>query len=102
MTDAIRPLLIGMVHGLAGSAALMLMILAATTTMVSGLVAILVFGVGSIIGMMAIGLTLSVPVIYSRSMSQRLFVGVQGFASLASILVGVWMLVELTPSVLGR
>jgi hypothetical protein len=50
---------------------------------------------------MAIGLTLSVPVIYSRSMSQRLFVGVQGFASLASILVGVWMLVELTPSVLG-
>ncbi len=100
MTDAIRPLCIGMVHGLAGSAALMLMILAATTTMVSGLVAILVFGVGSIIGMMTIGLTLSVPVIYSRSMSQRLFVGVQGFASLASILVGVWMLVELTPSVL--
>ncbi len=102
MTDAIRPLCIGMVHGLAGSAALMLMILAATTTMVSGLVAILVFGVGSIIGMMAIGLTLSVPVIYSRSMSQRLFVGVQGFSSLASIVVGVWMLVELTPSVLGH
>jgi hypothetical protein len=90
------------VHGLAGSAALMLMILATTTTMVSGLLAIIVFGIGSIIGMMVIGLTMSVPVIYSRSMGQRLFVGVQGCASLASILVGIWMLVELTPSVLGH
>jgi hypothetical protein len=29
-------------------------------------------------------------------------VGVQGFASLASVLVGVWMLVKLVPSVIGR
>lgn len=102
MADAIRPLCIGMVHGLAGSAALMLMILSTTTTMVNGLLSILVFGVGSIIGMMVIGLTLSIPVIYSRSMSQRLFVGVQGFASLASVVVGVWMLVKLSPSILGH
>jgi high-affinity nickel permease len=97
MTESIRPLCIGMAHGLAGSAALMLMILATTTGVASGLLSIFIFGLGSIAGMMVIGMTISIPVIWSRSISRRLFVGVQGFASLASVLVGVWMLVKLTP-----
>lgn len=102
MTDSIRPLCIGMVHGLAGSAALMLMILATTTKVSSGLLSILIFGVGSIMGMMMVGLTISVPVIYSRSINQRLFMGVQGVASLASVSVGLWMLVTLARSVGGH
>jgi len=102
MTELIRPLCIGMAHGLAGSAALMLMILATTTDMVAGLLSILVFGIGSIIGMMVIGLTISVPIIYSRSVSRRLFIGVQGVASVASVSVGVWMLVGLTSSAIGQ
>ena len=102
VADSIRPLCIGMAHGLAGSAALMLMILSTTSDVRSGLLSILIFGVGSIIGMMMIGLTISVPVIYSRSFNQRLFMGVQGLASLASVSVGVWMLVELTVSAGGH
>jgi ABC-type nickel/cobalt efflux system permease component RcnA len=98
MVQSIRPLCIGMVHGLAGSAALMLMILASTKEVGAGLLSILTFGVGSIVGMMLIGLTISVPVMYSRSISQRLFIAVQGVASFASVLVGVWMLVKLTLS----
>ena len=101
IADSVRPLCIGMAHGLAGSAALMLMILATTTDVATGLLSILVFGVGSIIGMMVIGIAISLPVIWSRSISRRLFVGVQGFASLASVLFGVWMLVKLTPSIIG-
>jgi sulfite exporter TauE/SafE len=97
MTESIRPLCIGMAHGLAGSAALMLMILTTSTGVASGLLSIFIFGLGSIVGMMVIGMTISIPVIWSRSISRRLFVGVQGFASLASVLVGVWMLVKLTP-----
>jgi len=96
MADSIRPLCIGMAHGLAGSAALMLMILATTSDVSSGLLSILIFGIGSIIGMMIVGLTICVPVIYSRSFNQRLFMGVQGLASLASVSVGIWMLVKLT------
>jgi sulfite exporter TauE/SafE len=96
MADSIRPLCIGMAHGLAGSAALMLMILATTSDVSSGLLSILIFGIGSIIGMMMVGLTICVPVIYSRSFNQRLFMGVQGLASLASVSVGIWMLVKLT------
>lgn len=95
MVQSIRPLCIGMAHGLAGSAAVMLMILATTKGMAAGLLSILVFGVGSIIGMMLVGLTISVPVICSRSISQRLFGAVQGLASVASIAMGIWMLVKL-------
>ena len=78
----------------------MLMILAKTTEVAAGLLSIFVFGLGSIVGMMIIGMTISIPVIWSRSISRRLFVGVQGFASFASVLVGVWMLVKLVPSVM--
>lgn len=102
VADSIRPLCIGMAHGLAGSAALMLMILATTNDVTLGLLSILIFGIGSIIGMMMIGLTISAPVIYSRSINQRLFMGVQGLASLASVSVGVWMLVKLTVLVAWR
>lgn len=102
MTDSIRPLCIGMAHGLAGSAALMLMILATTTDVTSGLLSILIFGVGSIMGMMMIGLTISLPVIYSRSIDRRLFMGVQGLASLASVSVGLWMLVTLALAATGH
>lgn len=99
MVQSIRPLCIGMAHGFAGSAALMLMILASTKEVVAGLLAILIFGIGSIVGMMLIGLTFSVPIMYSRAIGQRFFLAAQGMASCASILVGVWMIVRLTLSV---
>jgi high-affinity nickel permease len=102
IAKSIRPFCIGMAHGLAGSAALMLMILTTTTDVATGLLSIFIFGLGSIVGMMVIGMTISLPVIWSRSISRRLFLGVQGVASLASVLVGVWMLVKLTPSVIGH
>lgn len=80
----------------------MLMILATTKEMSAGLLSILVFGVGSIVGMMVIGLTISVPVIYSRSISRRLFMAVQGVASVASVSLGMWMLVKLALSTAGE
>jgi high-affinity nickel permease len=96
MTQSLRPLSIGMAHGLAGSAALMLMILSTTREVGQGLLSIAVFGIGSILGMVAIGITLGLPLICSWTFSRRLFVALQGFASAASICVGVWMLVKLT------
>ncbi len=96
MAGSIRPLCIGMVHGLAGSAALMLIVLSSTHELGSGLFSIVVFGVGSIVGMMAIGLTISLPLVYSLAASRRLFVGLQGCAGVASICIGVWMLARMT------
>ena len=57
--------------------------------------AIAIFGVGSIVGMMAIGLTLSLPVVWSLTAGRRMFSAVQGFASLSSVGFGLWMLYRL-------
>ncbi|MBH0188873.1 MAG: urease accessory protein UreH [Nitrospira sp.] len=102
LADSIRPLCIGMAHGLAGSAALMLIILATTQELGPGLLSIAVFGVGSIAGMMVIGLTISLPLVCSFSLSRPLFLGLQGFAGVASVGVGVWMLVKLVVASTGE
>ncbi len=95
MMHSLRPLSIGMAHGLAGSAALMLMILSTTHEIARGLLSIAVFGVGSIAGMVVIGMALRLPLICSLTISRRLFVALQGFASAASVCMGVWMLLKL-------
>ncbi|HSN05664.1 MAG TPA: hypothetical protein VLS44_11800 [Nitrospira sp.] len=95
---SLRPLLIGMAHGIAGSAALMLVILSNTSGIGQGLLYIAVFGIGSIFGMIAIGLTLSLPVMWSLAAGRRAFVAVQGTASLGSVCLGLWMLYKLVLS----
>jgi cytochrome c biogenesis protein CcdA len=51
-----KPVLVGMVHGLAGSAALMILILASVPSATLGLVYLVVFGAGSILGMGVVSL----------------------------------------------
>lgn len=96
--QSLRPLLIGMAHGVAGSAALILVIVSTTSGVGQGLLYIAVFGIGSICGMLAIGLTLSVPVVCSRAVGQQAFYAVQGAASLGSVGLGLWMLYRLVLS----
>lgn len=57
----LRPLLIGIVHGLAGSAAVALLILATIHHPTSAVVYLLIFGVGTIAGMMLITVALVYP-----------------------------------------
>lgn len=52
---------IGSIHGLAGSAALMLLVLTAAESVLSGLAYILLFGIGSISGMVLISNAISLP-----------------------------------------
>ena len=59
---SVRSVLIGMVHGLAGSAALMLLIVPTIESAPIALLYILVFGVGSIGGMMAMSFLIGLPV----------------------------------------
>jgi len=49
-----KSFIVGMVHGLAGSAALMLLVLTTVKSISQGLLYILVFGVGSILGMLLV------------------------------------------------
>jgi len=56
-----RPFLVGMVHGLAGSAALMILVVATIPSAVAGLIYIAVFGVGSVGGMLLMSSIVSLP-----------------------------------------
>jgi high-affinity nickel-transport protein len=57
----LRPFVVGLVHGLAGSAAVALMILSIIREPVAALGYLLLFGLGTIVGMMLITLLLSAP-----------------------------------------
>lgn len=56
-----KPFIVGVVHGLAGTAALMLLVIGAIPSLLLALGYILIFGVGSVGGMMIMSMLMSVP-----------------------------------------
>jgi high-affinity nickel permease len=95
LRPSLRPLLVGMVHGLAGSAALMLLVLAAGRSAWEGMAYILVFGIGSIAGMVCVGMLLCLPLSVSASFGRRAGLAIRGLASLGSIGLGLAMIVRI-------
>ncbi|MBZ0215528.1 MAG: hypothetical protein K8F25_03155, partial [Fimbriimonadaceae bacterium] len=83
----LRALLIGLMHGMAGSAALILLTLNAVTAPGWGLVYIAVFGIGSISGMAVISFVLAFPIKKARSMT-ALHNAVQGLIGGGTVLLG--------------
>ena len=65
--QVLRPLVIGVVHGLAGSAAIALLVLTTIHNTWWALVYLLVFGIGTIAGMMLITTAIAVPIAYTGS-----------------------------------
>jgi cytochrome c biogenesis protein CcdA len=58
----VRPLFVGVMHGLAGTAAVVVLAAAAQTTPAMGLAYIGVFGLGSIVGMAAVTSVIALPI----------------------------------------
>jgi len=87
-----QPLAVGMVHGLAGSAALMLLVLSASRTLWEGLAFILLFGIGSIVGMVVVGTLISLPLMFSSSRGRSINLAVRGLASVGSLGFGIAIL----------
>jgi len=90
-----RPLLIGMVHGLAGSGSLMLLVLATISSPAVGMTYVLVFGVGSIGGMMLMSLLLSVPFHLTTKRFTRMDLAMRGMAGLFSLGFGLFMIYQI-------
>ena len=61
----IRPLAIGLVHGLAGSAAVALLVLSTIRDPIKATMYLLIFGVGTMIGMMGMTAMMAVPLAYA-------------------------------------
>jgi hypothetical protein len=87
----LRPLVVGLVHGLAGSAAVALLVLTAIRDPRWAIVYLLVFGLGTIAGMMLITMIIGVPFAYTGKRFAPLNRGL-GFASgLISIAFGLFI-----------
>ena len=84
-----RPLLVGLVHGLAGSAALMLAVVATIPSTSLALAYVAVFGVGSVAGMVAMSTLLGVPLAVASGRFAHAEAALRGGAAVASIVVGV-------------
>jgi hypothetical protein len=89
-----KSLAIGMVHGLAGSAALLLLILSTVPSPTAGLLYIFMFGLGSIAGMVLLGVVLSVPFALTPERLVRTHLVLRALAGLASVSLGGRMLYE--------
>jgi high-affinity nickel-transport protein len=63
--NILRPLVVGLVHGLAGSAAVALLVLAIIQTPGWAVAYLVLFGVGTIVGMMLITVAVAAPLVYS-------------------------------------
>lgn len=59
--QAVRPLVVGVVHGLAGSAAVALLVLATIQSATWALLYLVIFGIGTIVGMMLMTAAIGVP-----------------------------------------
>jgi len=88
----IKSFIVGMVHGLAGTGSLMLLVIATAPSFVAGSIYILVFGLGSIGGMLVLSTLISIPFVLSARFFQRFNHGLQFATSLLSIAFGLfWM-----------
>jgi ABC-type nickel/cobalt efflux system permease component RcnA len=94
----LRPLLVGMVHGAAGSAALMLLVLSTIRSPIEAFLYILIFGLGSIAGMLAISFLLSLPLHWASSRMVTSFKPIQLTAGLFSCVFGLYLGVHLWTS----
>jgi len=86
----IKPLVVGAIHGLAGSAALTLLVLTQIQSMVIGLLYLIVFGVGSIAGMLLMSSLVGLPFALSARRFSGLSNGLQTVAGALSIAFGLW------------
>lgn len=83
-----RPLFVGMIHGLAGSGALMLLILSTITSPAVGMIYISVFGIGSIGGMMLMSTIVGLPFHLTTNRFTRAEWCLRGAAGLFSLAFG--------------
>lgn len=89
-----KALLVGMIHGLAGSGALMLIVLSTIDSIPFGLAYITIFGAGSILGMMALSTIVGLPFAKAKRSAKLNFV-LKYVAGVTTLMIGGWLMYEL-------
>jgi hypothetical protein len=91
---SIRALLVGVMHGMAGSAALIILTLDSVSSIETRLVYIFLFGVGSVVGMVLLSLLMIIPFRYSEYAANRTYQGLQVFIGLVTLFIGMIIIYE--------
>lgn len=91
----IKPFLVGAMHGLAGSAALTLLVLTQIDSIVLGLLYLACFGAGATVGMLLMSGLIGLPFALSAHRLTGLNYGLQMLAGALSIAIGLWYAVEI-------
>jgi hypothetical protein len=85
---SLRALLVGMMHGMAGSAALIVLTLQAVHTPLAGIAYITLFGIGSIAGMASLSVIIAVPLRYSAASLTWMHNGLQAVIGIITVVIG--------------
>lgn len=85
-----KPVFVGMMHGLAGSGALTLLVLTQISSPLLGLLYVATFGVGSIVGMLLMSGLIGLPFAFTSGRLTHLHQSLQTLAAVFSICFGIW------------
>ena len=88
----LRPLAIGLVHGLAGSAAVALLVLSMIPSPAWAVAYLAVFGLGTVLGMMLMTTAMAIPIAFTGRSTTRTLTVVSG---LASICFGLFLVYQI-------
>ncbi len=91
---SLRSLVIGMVHGLAGSAVLTLLVLTTLPSPLLGGAYILLFGLGSILGMMLFSGVIGLPFVFTASHMKKINGYLRIVAGAISIVFGLYLTIQ--------
>lgn len=89
-----RTLLVGLMHGMAGSAALLVLAVSQAASPAVGLGYVALFGIGSMIGMAALSTVIAVPLAVSARWLTWANRGLQGIVGAVTVAIGVTTIVE--------
>jgi hypothetical protein len=89
-----RTLLVGLMHGMAGSAALLVLAVSQASSAVAGLGYVALFGIGSMFGMGALSAVIAVPLAASARWLTWANSGLQGAVGAVTVAIGVTTIVE--------
>jgi cytochrome c biogenesis protein CcdA len=92
---SMRPLVIGVVHGLAGSAAVALLVLGSIRDVAAAAGYLLIFGAGTIAGMLLVTIALAVPIAAAARRFGRLHLGLRVATGVLSVVLGGVLVYEI-------
>jgi len=91
----LRPMIVGVVHGLAGSAAIALLVLPVIRDPIWALLYLLIFGVGTVAGMMLITAAIAAPITYSANRFRLFSRYVGAAAGMLSLIFGLFLFYQI-------